>query len=559
MRPGLVGIGVIAASIAAGLGAVYLLQYLYGYREKPGAAWFMGNIANVAAFCLTYGLSLLVFDPALRVVFETAAFISMCFMGPFFLAFGLDYTGRADLIRSPLFAVVMFVPLLTVALTATNAAHGLVWTQFGLDPVFGLATVQYAIQPWGVFAILFCVGTAAVGSLLLVGAIISYGPLYRREVTAVILSTVPPTVGVLLWLFELGPVPQLHLTAPLMVVHVSLDVYAFVGTHMFDTNPATQRVAEQTGLDSLTEPVIVLGTQEEVVKLNDSAEAVFGETAALPVALERLTGVTLSTLKETGEVDIEGARGGTFAVSYTPLSDPDGGPVGGMLVLYDLQEERRRKQQLSVLNRVLRHNLRNEMTVIQGFAASLEDSVEEPALQTQAGTIVRAGDRLLSIGEKVREFDRLQEQVRHAGPVALDEVVATVREEFLLQYPNATITTEVAIADPTAHAQPEVLELALSNLTENALKHASGRDPRVWITVGAGPEDDSVTRIEVRDDNDRIADGEIAVLREADETPLQHGQGIGLWVVNWCLNALNGDIEYRYEDGNVFTLVLPRE
>ena len=559
MRPDLFGVGVIAASIVAGVGAVYLLQYLYGYRDRPGAAWFMGNIANVAIFCLTYGLSLLVFDPALRTGFEMVSFVSMCFMGPFFLAFGLDYTGRVDLIRSPLFAIVMFVPLLTVALVATNAAHGLVWTQFRLAPVFGLATVEYAIQPWGVFAILFCVGTAAVGSLLLVGAILSYGRLYRREVSAVILSTAPPTVGVLVWLFELGPAPQLHLTAPLMVVHVSLDLYAFVGTHMFDTNPATQRVAEQTGLDSLTEPVVVLDTQDEVVKLNDSAEEVFGQTAALPVPLERLTGVTLSTLKETGEVDIEGAHGGTFAVSYSPLSAPDGGPVGGMLVLYDLQEERRRKQQLAVLNRVLRHNLRNEMTVIQGFASSLEDSVDESELQTRAGTIVRAGDRLLAIGEKVREFDRLQDQVRHARPVALDEVVAAVREEFLLQYPDATIATEVAVADPTAHAQPEVLELALSNLTENALKHASGSEPRVLITVGANRGDDSVTRLEIRDDNDRIPESEIAVLREADETPLQHGQGIGLWVVNWCLNALNGEIEYRYEDGNVFTLILPRE
>ncbi|WP_277540646.1 sensor histidine kinase [Haloarcula laminariae] len=559
MRPDLFGVGVIAASLVAGVGAVYLLQYLYGYRDKPGAAWFMGNIANVAVFCVTYGLSLLVFDPALRVAFETLSFISMCFMGPFFLAFGLDYTGRADLIRSPLFAVVMFVPLLTVGLTVTNATHGLVWSQFRLDPVFGLATVEYAIRPWGVFAILFCVGTAAVGSLLLVGAIISYGPLYRREVTAVILSTAPPTVGVLLWLFELGPAPQLHLTAPLMVVHVSLDLYAFVGTHMFDTNPATQRVAEQTGLDSLTEPVVVIDTQDEVVKLNDSAEELFGETAALPVPLERLTGVTLSTLKETGEVDIEGAHGGTFAVSYTPLSDPTGGRVGGMVVLYDLQEERRRKQQLSVLNRVLRHNLRNEMTVIQGFASSLEDSVGDPELQRQAGTIVRAGDRLLSIGEKVREFDRLQEQVLHARPVALDEVVAAVREEFLMQYPDATITTDIEVADPTVHAQPEVLELALSNLTENALKHASADGPRVGITVGSPPGDDSVVRLEVRDDNDRIPDSETAVLREGDETPLQHGQGIGLWVVNWCLTAVNGDVEYRYDDGNVFTLVLPRE
>ena len=556
MTPEPVGVGLVGASVTAGLGALYLLQYLYGQRDSPGAAWFMGNIASVAVFCLGYGVALLVADPMLRLALEAVSFVSVCFMGPFFLAFGLDYTGRADLIRSPVFGIVMAVPLLTVALAGTNAAHGLVWTGFRFDPVFGLATVQYAIQPWGVFALLFSIGTAAVGSLLLIGAILSYGPLYRREATAVILSTAPPSVGVLVWLFELGPYPELHLTGPLMVVHVALDLYAFVGTHMFDTNPATQRAAEQSGLDSLTEPVLVLDTQNKVVKLNDSAEQVFGETADLPVPLAALTGVELSTLEATGEVNIEGSAGGTFAVSYTPLTDPSGDPLGGMVVLYDLSEERRRKQQLAVLNRVFRHNLRNEMTVIQGFAASIAETAEDPELREQATTIGRAGDRLLAIGEKVREFDRIQDQLVHAEPVALDELVASVREEFLAQYPEATIATSCETATPTVHARPNILELALSNLTENALKHASTDDPEVRLTVRAAPTGDG-TVLEVRDDNDPIPDTEIAVLREGDETPLQHGQGIGLWVVNWCLTALNGDIDYHYDDGNVFVLALP--
>ena len=246
------GLGIVAASFGASVGALYLLQYLYTQRRRSGANWFIGNIASVALFCLSYGAALLVFDPIARTVLEAVAFVSVCFMGPFFLAFGLSYTGRQRLVRTPLFGIVGAVPLLTVGLVATNAAHGLVWTGFQFEPLFGLATVTYTVQPWGVFALLFSIGTAAVGSLLLIGAILSYGPLYRREATAVILSTVPPSVGVFVWLFEIGPTPELHLTAPLMLVHVTLDAYAFIGTHMFETNPATQRAAERSGLDSLS-------------------------------------------------------------------------------------------------------------------------------------------------------------------------------------------------------------------------------------------------------------------------------------------------------------------
>ena len=346
------GVVIVTASIAAGIGATALLWYLYRQRAQSGAAWFMGNMAAVAVFCLSYGASLLVFEPVLRTWFAAVSFLGLCFMGPFFLAFGLDYTGRGDLIRTPFFGIVAAVPLLTTGLVATNPIHELVWAGFQIDPVFGLATATYSIRPWTVIALLFSVATAGVGSLLLIGAILSYGPLYRREATAVILSTVPPTVGVLLWMFEVGPAPQLHLTAPLMLIHVGLDASAFVGTHMFDTNPATQRMAERSGLDSLSEPVLVVDTEGQVVRANDRAEELFVDalSAGLPVPLTAALGVDLGTLRESGEFSGGTAGGRTFSVSDTSLTDPSGSDVGSMVVLYDVTKERRREQQLMVFN-----------------------------------------------------------------------------------------------------------------------------------------------------------------------------------------------------------------
>lgn len=554
-----VGLGIVTASLTGGIGALYLFQYLNRHRGKSGAVWFMGNIAAVVAFCLSYGVSMLVFDPTLRLGLEMLSFVGLCFMGPFFLAFGLDYTGRADLIRTPFFGVVGVVPVVTAGLVLSNPLHGAIWTGFQFDPVFGLATATYTLQPGGIFALLFSLGTAAVGSLLLIGAVISYGSLYRREATAVILSTAPPTVGVLLWVLEVGPVPQLHLTAPLMVVHVSLDLYAFVGTQMFETNPATQRAAEQTGLNTLSEPVVIVDSQAQAVSLNERAETLLSrsDTTALPIPLETLVGVDLETLRETGEIDISGSDGGTFAVSYTPLTDPSGDSVGGMIILYDLTEERQRKQQLAVLNRVLRHNLRNEMTVIQGFASSIADSAEDTDVQTQAETIVRASDRLLSIGEKTRRFAQLQEQVLHAEPVQIDTVIESLSDQFRTQYPAARVDTAITASDPRVYVQQPVLELALSNLLDNAFTHADTATPVVEITVTSADADDGEITVTIRDGNAPIPESEISVLREGNETPLEHGRGIGLWVVNWCLTVMNAGAQYRYDEGNVFEISLP--
>lgn len=556
---GAFGVGIVVASFGSCVGALSLVQYLYSQREEPGAGWFMWNMTAVAVFCLSYGIALLVFDPTIRVALEAVAFICMSFMGPFFLAFGLDYTGRRDIIRTPLFAAVAAVPLLSAGLTATNSVHGLVWTGFQFDPVFGLATATYTMQPWGIFALLFSIGTAAVGSLLLIGAILSYGPLYRREATAVVLSTVPPSIGGSLWLLGVGPVPQLHLTAPLMLIHVALDAYAFVGTHMFETNPATQRTAERVGLDTLSDPVFVLDTEQQIVQMNDRADALFADaqSASLPVPLETVLGRSLDTLREAGEITVDTSGGGTFALSYTPLTDPGGDSVGSMMVLYNITDQRQRQQQLSVLNRVLRHNLRNETTVISGYAELLERGVTDPQHATHAGTIGDASDRLKAIAEKARSFDAVQERVKQPEALSIADELTELVQECAAPHSGATVDWTVTPSELHLRTDPVLLSTLLRNLVQNAVIHSDASEPTVRIAVSEPTDASEDVRFEIRDNNDPIPEQEIETLRAGEETPLQHGQGIGLWIVYWCVRQLYAEISFAYDDGNVLRVTVP--
>lgn len=559
MRPGAIGIAIVGLSLIGALGAVYLLQYLYTKRDRPGASWFMGNIAAVALFCLAYGGGLLVFDPTVRLALEMIAITAVCFMGPFFLAFGLDYTGRPDLITTPAFGIVAAVPIVTTGLAVTTPFHQLLWTDFQFASVFGLATVTYTIQPWGIFALLFSIGTAAIGSLLLIGAILSYGPLYRREATAVILSTAPPSIGVFLWMFELGPLPELHLTAPLMVLHVLFDGYAFIGTHMFETSPATQRMAEQSGLDNLPDPVFVVDPEEQIVRANTrGTELVFeSQVNSLPVSVETALGVGLETLRETGEYTVSGSNGGIFAVSYTPLRDSASSSVGGMLMLYDITEERQREQQLAVLNRVLRHNLRNETTVISGYAELLETDIEDPGLAGQAAEITAASDRLLTIAEDVQAFERVQQRTVQPEIVTVAEMLTEIAEACSTAHADAVVDWTVTPSELRHRTDPVLLSSILKTLIENGIAHADAAEPRVEITVSGSSERTDPLTITVRDENEPIPEIELETIRSGDETPLQHGQGIGLWTVYWSIQKLHGDLEFAYDDGNVLTITIP--
>ncbi|MDZ7731370.1 MAG: ATP-binding protein [Natrialbaceae archaeon] len=60
------------------------------------------------------------------------------------------------------------------------------------------------------------------------------------------------------------------------------------------------------------------------------------------------------------------------------------------------------------------------------------------------------------------------------------------------------------------------------------------------------------------DNGPGIPDHELAVLDEGEETPLQHGSGLGLWLVYWLVDKSNGSLEFETgEDGTSVTCLLP--
>jgi len=291
-----------------------------------------------------------------------------------------------------------------------------------------------------------------------------------------------------------------------MLIHVSLDAYAFVGTHMFETNPATQRMAEQTGLDSLSDPVFILDTEQQIVRVNDRAEALFSSTLSntLPISLNTVLGVELETLREDGEIRLEMERDRTFAVSYTGLSDPSGTSVGSMLLLYDVTEDRQREQQLAVLNRVLRHNLRNETTVIGGYADLLENALSDPERAAQAGKIEDASDRLLAIAEKVRTFEEIQKRDRQPADLDVSTVLREVTQSGFPAHSDATIEWTVTPSELQLRTDSVLLSVVLENIVENAIIHSKASEQTVNINVSRASDTDGDVVFEIRDGNERI-------------------------------------------------------
>ncbi len=217
---------------------------------------------------------------------------------------------------------------------------------------------------------------------------------------------------------------------------------------------------------------------------------------------------------------------------------------------------REREQQLSVVNRVLRHNLKNEMTVIQGQAELIPVFDDEERREDILDTITETAERLLSHSEKARHIDSAIESAKE-GTTAIDcsGVVDKVCESVSGDYPEVELETEVG-EDLEVDAI-SALEYGVQSIVENAFEHNDSDDPwvRVWTEV-----DDGTVKLSVADNGPGIPAHEIEVLERGTETGLEHGSGVGLWLSYWIVKRSEGTLRFVQRDptGTVVTIELPR-
>ncbi|WP_128903969.1 sensor histidine kinase [Halorubrum amylolyticum] len=557
-------------SLAGGAGALGLAWAIREHRGRPGVDWFLGVFAAQATWCLSYGAGLLVTDPTLRAALEATMWLGVVWTGIAFLGFALEYTGRSDVVRSHLFAAIVGFGLLSTALLVTNPAHGAFWTGFGFDPAFGVATVSYAFGPWTYLVVAVETVLVASAVFLLVDTLLSYGPLYRRESAAVALSSLPPGFALVAWTLELGPVPQLQLAPLMFVPHMLLDAYAFNRAEMFDRNPTTSRAAERTAIDDLTDPIVALALDRRVVRLNPAAETVLrvdAETARdrplaefldLPVRVGDGSGGDSDPddpdpnggSRETVEIDSAAGTGRrTYAVSTSRLTDPNGTHVGYTVVLSDITDRERRRQQLEVLNRILRHNLRNDAGIVRGYGEILRDRLDDDELVRMADAIERRAGALAALGEKAGTVERLVDD-GDATPLAVDEVVASAVADARKRDSDATVESAIADGDWTTRVREDALRAIVENTVENALGHHDGEgtereDGGPWLRASLRREaDDARFVLVVEDDGPGIPDHEVEAVESGRETALEHGSGLGLWVVEWGAAAIGAEVDY---------------
>ncbi|RQG89262.1 PAS domain-containing sensor histidine kinase [Natrarchaeobius halalkaliphilus] len=227
--------------------------------------------------------------------------------------------------------------------------------------------------------------------------------------------------------------------------------------------------------------------------------------------------------------------------------------------VYDITDFKARERRLRLLSRVLRHNLRNEMTVLRGYAELLTEAIEEETLEEQAETIFEIATEVGELSDSIRQIEEIATpDATKRSPTNLRDVVVSVTGTVPDEYPETDLSVETSedvwvVADRS-------IRYAITHAIENAIEHNDRESPTVSVTIDDDPEAGRGV-VRIADNGPEIPNVEIDVLDEnTDPNEVYHGSGVGLWVMKWCVDSLGGSLEFESNSprGNVVSISLPR-
>ncbi len=277
----------------------------------------------------------------------------------------------------------------------------------------------------------------------------------------------------------------------------------------------------------------------------------------------------------TFELEIQRTDGSEFPAEdhMTLLWDDDGerfeGTAGIIRNITDRkareQELRTVSEQLEVLNRILRHDIRNDTQMIQLSTEELRSKLPEEH-QDSLQRIQQTNEHIQELTENSRALiQALTQGELETEPVRLDTVVRDELESARLRYPDADITVEGSL-DRTLVSANGTLSSVVRNLLNNAVQHNRGE---VRVTVRVEQRDDFL-RLCVLDNGIGVPDDQKEEIFGKGEQGMEGvGTGIGLYLVNELVRSYGGDVwvmdrengrsdgSQEHTGGAVFVVKLP--
>ena len=242
--------------------------------------------------------------------------------------------------------------------------------------------------------------------------------------------------------------------------------------------------------------------------------------------------------------------GSTHAESFSDLDAEILESLGtNLAVVAEVIDSRRDRDLLNqVIARILRHNVRNELTTIMGYASQIESTADEP-IREYARRALESCRAVEKTSRHAREMRTIVNKRSDITPVDLESAIRSAVRNVGAEFPDGELEVDIGdVRTVTAHRE---LQTAFAHLIRNGFEHNDSDAPRVEVSV---QQNDESIRVRVSDNGPGIDPCELDVIDEHAESSLEHGSGAGLWIVDRVVRYSEAALTFDTGAGTTATI-----
>jgi len=255
-------------------------------------------------------------------------------------------------------------------------------------------------------------------------------------------------------------------------------------------------------------------------------------------------------------------------MSYSLRHSPSGELLPTVVNVRDISRLRQVERMRTALLVTVSHELQTPISIIKAYASTLarpDAEWSEQTIRDKLQAIEEESDRLSELVSKLLYTARLDSGEFSLNKLLLDlpQEVQKVAKRFAAQAETHKLEVDFPPDFPSFSADPEKVEVILTNLLDNAVKFS----PQGGTITIKGESSESEALVTVADegigvpvrDRDRIFDRFYRV--EDGSTKSTRGTGLGLYICKTLIEAHGGRIwaEGELGKGSRFTFSLPIE
>ncbi|WP_302080478.1 sensor histidine kinase [Salinibaculum rarum] len=218
----------------------------------------------------------------------------------------------------------------------------------------------------------------------------------------------------------------------------------------------------------------------------------------------------------------------------------------------------KRKELIEVYDRLLRHDLGNDLQVIAGFSDAILGLVEDDEQLTEyAGKINQTATDAADLIDRVGDLVKTLERDGNLESRALEPILTDVVENVGLKFDRLTVEYDPADFDYQVFAG-DLLDSIFTNILSNAAVHNDGE---IAVDVYAEEPTPDTVVVGFADDGAGVAD-EIRdeIFQMGKKGPESDGTGLGMGLARALTESYGGTVEVRDSDrgGADFRVTLDR-